>query len=265
MQILAHRTAMANAPPNSLEGFKFCWTRKIGIVECDLSFTKDGQPIIWHDEDNHRLKRPAHSIGELTFKEIRELERSDFPEKLLTLEDLWVFLKTHPGFRVLFDVKYYHKKFGVEADFWGVVTKIPSWLINLTFQHVIYPAVAMNLTDQIGFVTFDGGKRLLQDIKNTIPRVFTSLMVIKPWAKITDCLEYIDIPTIAWGWRGKNHWRLCPGSVERLVSEVHRNGRKIWGGLARGSSDMEWLIRHGFDGAWVDDIEMARQVLAAEI
>lgn len=265
MEILAHRTAMANAPPNSLEGLNFCWSQGVRVVECDVSFTKDEKPIVWHDEDNHRLKPSIESINELTLAEIRRLKRKDSDESLLGLDNVFEFLKTHPAFRVLFDVKCYFKRYGIETDLWGVVGQIPMRFINLTFQHVVWPAVFEDLENQIGFVTFDGGIRLLQEVKENRPSIFTSLIVVQPWFQIADCLKYTDALTIGWGWHGRNHWRFFPGSVERLANEAHQNSRAVWGGLVRNESDIEWLAYHGFDGVWADDINMVREVLAAEI
>lgn len=271
MEKLAHRTAKANAPPNSLEGLKFCYSQGIRIVECDVSFTKDEKPIIWHDDDNHLLKlsdRPAGArmlISEMTLEEIRGLERNDSSEKLLVMEDIRNFLKTHPGFRILFDVKYYWKRFGVEADFWGIVGRIPRHLIDLTLKHVVRPAMEEGLIGQIGFVTFSGGRELLETVKSIDRRIFTSLIVVQPGFQAVDCLEYVDAITIGWGWHGRNHWRFFPGSVERLVSEARQNGRAAWGGLVRNESDLEWLVYHGLGGAWTDDIDMVREILAAEI
>lgn len=265
MRILAHRTAMANAPPNSLAGLQFCWARGINVAECDLSFTRDKQPIIWHDENNNLLAQPIHSINKLTLEEMRGLGRKDCEERLLILDDIWSFLKAHPGFRILFDIKYYHKKICIEADFWGVVKRIPRRLVDLTLQRVVQPAIEAGLIDQIGFVTFTGGKELLGAVKKIDRRVFTSLIVVQPWIKIADHLAYVDAVTVGWGWRGLNHWWLCPGRVERMVEEVKKNGREIWGGLARNSSHVEWLMYHGFDRTWADDINMVRKVLGSEI
>lgn len=271
MKILAHRTAMTNAPPNSLQGLSFCWLRGVSVVECDLSFTRDEKPIIWHDDDNHLLKlsgRPAGVrtlISKMTLEEIRGLERKDSSEKLLVTEDIWNFLKTHPGFIILFDVKYYGKRFGIEADFWGIVKRISPRLIGLTLQHVVQPAMEEELTSQIGFVTFDGGRELLETIKSVDRSIFTSLIVVQPWFQAADCLKNIDAVTVGWGWHGRNHWWLCPERVERLVDEVRKSGRKVWGGLASSASHVEWLEYHGFDGIWADDIEMVREILTAEI
>lgn len=271
MEILAHRTAMANAPPNSLEGLNFCHSQGIRTVECDVSFTKDGQSTIWHDDDNHLLKfsdRPAGArtlISEMTLKEIGELERNDSSEKLLVMEDIWDFLKTHPGFRILFDVKYYRRSIGIEADFWGIVKRISPRLVDLTLQHIVRPAMGEELISQIGFVTFSGGRELLETVKDIDRRILTSLIVVQPRFQATGCLKYTDALTIGWGWHGRNHWWLFPGSVERLVSEARQNGRAVWGGLARNESDVEWLAYHGFDGAWADDVDMAREVLTSEI
>lgn len=255
MQILAHRTAMINAPPNSLEGLNFCWDRGVNVAECDLSFTSDEKPIIWNNEDEHLLKKPVRFINGYTFEEIKKLERKDSEESLLDISDLWRFLKTHPAFVVLFDVKYY------DGDFWGVVSQISSFFIRLTVQEVIEPAIAMGLASQIGFVTFEGGSGLLKTAKKVSRNIRTNLIVIRPWAKITGHLGYLDGITVGWGWRGWNHWRLCPGQVERLVEEIKNSGREIWGGLAKNSFHVKWLEQYRFNGVWTDNLDMVKEVL----
>ena len=259
MQILAHRTAMANAPPNSLQGFHVCHREGVKIIECDVNFTFDGRSVIWNDADRHRLSKSVFSVDNYTLEELTNLKRKDSNEPLLGVNGVLFFLRNHPECRVLFDIKYHHE------DLMGIILKIPSYFIRLTIQEVIGPAIAMKLTNQIGFVTFEGGARLLKAAKESSRDIQTNLIVVRPWVGISRHLEYLDGVTVGWGWRGRNHWWLCPGRVERLVEEVKKSGRKIWGGLARNYSHIEWLQYHGFEGVWVDDIVMARSVLESEI
>lgn len=259
MQILAHRTAMLNAPPNSLEGLKYCWLHGVNVAECDVSFTKDAQPIIWLDANGLNLKlsefkrnRPVF-IEKMKLEEINNLERQDSSEKILTLEEVFDFLKKHPTFRVFFDIKYY------SSDLGGIFRQISSQFINLTFQKVIQPAILSGLDSQIGFIVFDGGKRLIRRIKEDAPSVFTSLIVTKPWAQIVDCLAYVDAVTI--GWKMYNHWYLFSNKLQKLIEETKKNKRVIWGGIAKNKFDLEWLERRGFSGVWVDDINMAQEIL----
>lgn len=259
MQILAHRTAMANAPPNSLEGLKLCCARGINIVECDLSFTRDKQPTIWHDQDNYLLEHSKFSIKDLTLEEAKKLKRRDCNEVLLTLDDVWYFLKSHPAVQILFDIKYYIN------DIRGVVQPPSQHFINLAREHIIGPAVRMGLIQQVGLVAFEGGRELLRSSKEINGDIFTSLIVVRPWLKISDDLRYIDAVTVGWGWRGLNHWWLCPETTEQLVCQAKNSGRKIWGGLASKESHVEWLTYHGFDGIWADDLDTVREVLISEI
>jgi len=254
MEILAHRTAMDNAPPNSLEGFCFCGEKGIKIIECDLSFSYDGQPVIWNDHDNHLLQRPIRSIGEHTLYELQKRERKDSDEFLLGIGDIWNFLQDHPKCRVLFDVKYYSR------DLWGIVKRIPTHLVRLTLQEVIEPAITLKLINQIGFVTFEGGVRLLKTVKDVLPEIHTNLMVVWPWARISGHLNYLDGITI--GWDGWNHWqKIFARSAERLILTARESGLKVWGGHANSLENRQWLVDSGFNGMWTNDIVTAKKYL----
>lgn len=260
MEILAHRTAMANAPPNSLAGLQFCWEHGINVAECDASFTADDQAIIWHNHDNHLLVKPVRSIQNHTLLEMLMLERRDCRERLMQLSDIWNFLASHPGFTVVFDIKYYN------SDLGGITNLIHTRLICLAMRLIVEPAVKMGFNRQIGFVTFRGGNELLAEARAR--KIFVTSMVIWPFSKNNVCIhsQFVDAITIGWGLGNLNHWwLLSENKLERLFRNIRANGCRLWGGLANKSEQIEWLQYWGFDGAWTDDIVMAKEVLTSEI
>jgi len=46
--IIAHR---CGTPENTLDGIRWCKQRGADVVEMDLRFTKDGIPVLYHDDD----------------------------------------------------------------------------------------------------------------------------------------------------------------------------------------------------------------------
>src|SRR3990172_11339670 len=104
--ILAHRTGVARAPENSMQGFLQCSRDGADALECDVTFTKDGEPFVW-DIASVRLQNTKKPLSEMTFCEARKVARRDCAEGLMHLNDTWSFIETHPRIKIYFDVKYY--------------------------------------------------------------------------------------------------------------------------------------------------------------
>jgi len=53
-QIIAHRGASAEAPENTLSSFQKAIDLKVDMIELDVQLSRDGVPIVIHDETLHR-------------------------------------------------------------------------------------------------------------------------------------------------------------------------------------------------------------------
>jgi len=76
--IIGHRGAKGIAPENSLSGFKKAVELGIDGIELDVNLTKDGKLIVIHDMDLKRLTGLKIPINQLTFKELKEYDISNF-------------------------------------------------------------------------------------------------------------------------------------------------------------------------------------------
>jgi len=76
--IIGHRGAKGIAPENSLSGFKKAVELGIDGIELDVHLTKDGKLIVIHDMDLKRLTGLKIPINQLTFKELKEYDISNF-------------------------------------------------------------------------------------------------------------------------------------------------------------------------------------------
>lgn len=73
-QVIGHRGAAGYAPENTLEAIHTAADMGIKWVELDVKLTKDGVPIIFHDEDLDRTTNGSGPVAEKTYEEIRQLE-----------------------------------------------------------------------------------------------------------------------------------------------------------------------------------------------
>ncbi len=72
-KIFAHRGASGYAPENTLEAFELA--AKIGAdgVELDIHMTKDGELVVAHDEELHRVSNGRGFIRDMTLAELKKL------------------------------------------------------------------------------------------------------------------------------------------------------------------------------------------------
>ncbi len=69
--LIAHRGASAYEPENTLAAFRKAIDMGCDAIEFDVRFTKDGIPIVIHDEDLKRVTGVNKRVRELTLDEIR--------------------------------------------------------------------------------------------------------------------------------------------------------------------------------------------------
>jgi glycerophosphoryl diester phosphodiesterase len=74
MQIIGHRGAGLDSPENTLAAFRNCKFRGCTAVEFDVGLTKDGIPVLFHDDDLMRMTGVNKKLKDVTWDEIKNLE-----------------------------------------------------------------------------------------------------------------------------------------------------------------------------------------------
>lgn len=92
-RIIAHRGASKYAPENTMPAFQLAYDMQAEGIETDVQLTKDGIPILIHDETLHRTTGVKGFVKNYTLEEIQKLDAGSYfspkfnGSKLITLEE----------------------------------------------------------------------------------------------------------------------------------------------------------------------------------
>jgi glycerophosphoryl diester phosphodiesterase len=93
--IIGHRGASAVAPENTLTAFRLALEAKADGVEFDVRLTKDGVPVVIHDDDLRRTGGVKKRVADLSLAELKEIDVGSWKhprfvdEKVPTLSELF--------------------------------------------------------------------------------------------------------------------------------------------------------------------------------
>jgi glycerophosphoryl diester phosphodiesterase len=79
--VLAHRGASAYAPENTLAAFNLAFELGADGVELDVSLTRDGIPVVIHDDTVDRTTNGHGAVNQFTLAELQQLDASNRMEK----------------------------------------------------------------------------------------------------------------------------------------------------------------------------------------
>ena len=97
--VIAHRGASAYAPENTHSAFRMAIDMQAEMIELDVSISKDGVPVVIHDDTIDRTTGSKGQVMDYTLAELKELEtgswfRDEFDgEPFPTLEEVLEYTK----------------------------------------------------------------------------------------------------------------------------------------------------------------------------
>ncbi len=126
--IMAHRGDSANFPENTMASMESAVKIGVDLLETDVHLTKDGEFVLFHDEDIQRTTGEQGTIRERTLEELRQIDLGEmftidgetypFRGKGLRVLTLREVFKAFPGMRFNIDMK-------------DTIPEVPSILQNL--------------------------------------------------------------------------------------------------------------------------------------
>jgi len=100
-RVIAHRGFALDAPENTLLAFERALALGVTHLETDVRATRDGTPVLWHDETVERVGGLAARIADLTLDELRGIDLGT-EQRVATLREA---LTAFPDARFNIDVK----------------------------------------------------------------------------------------------------------------------------------------------------------------
>lgn len=88
MRVYAHRGASIEFPENTLAAFRRALELRVEGIELDIHLSKEGTPVVLHDESVDRTTNGAGNVSELTLAEIKALNAGN-GERIPTLHEVF--------------------------------------------------------------------------------------------------------------------------------------------------------------------------------
>jgi len=97
--VIAHRGASGYAPENTLKAFRTAWEMSADMIELDVQETSDGYLVCIHDFELPRTTNGEGYVGELTYREIKELDAGQ-GERVPLLSEVLDFARGRIGVNI---------------------------------------------------------------------------------------------------------------------------------------------------------------------
>lgn len=223
---IGHRGACGHAPENTMSSVRKALELGVDGFEFDIQMSKDGVPVVIHDDRLERTTNGAGFVHDYTLAELKCLD-AGLGEKIPTLQEV--------------------------IDF---VDKRCSLFVELKAENsvVAVAEIIKRSVEQLGWgyeqffvVSFDHGQLL--EMKNLLPEVRTGALFVgipvelsaiaksaRAWS-INPCIEHIN---------------------KKLVDDAHKNDIKVLVWTVNGQHQLDRAVELGVDGVFSNFPEKIR-------
>jgi glycerophosphoryl diester phosphodiesterase len=234
--IVAHRGANSIAPENTLKAFRKAIELKADYIELDVQETKDGELVIAHDNDLHRITGSDGFIKNLTLKQLKSLNFGE-GEKIPTLQEVIELIKGRVHLNCEIKVK-------------NISTKV----INLFKKHQITNTVVVSsfLHDELLKIQKIEPKIKLASLEPTKSEKNYNWNVKKKMIQF--CIE-------------NKLFAINPLYIivdQQFVDFARRNNIKVFPWTVDSRPSIRKLIKYGVDGIITNDVSKTRSVIEQE-
>ncbi len=235
MQIMAHRGSCLSAPENTMAAVRAAYEELADSVELDVQMTADGVVVLGHDASLRRVAGVNRTIASCTYEELCSLEVGSWfspefaGEPIPELEEVLEYCKGK------MDLNIEIKGAGRESD-------LPSRVTELILDH--------GLEEQC--VLTSSSLSCLKQVKELAPQLRTGYVVSAAYGDFysSDAVDFISI---------RHNF-----VDERLVKNVHAQGKAVYAWTVNVKSEMERLHHLGVDGIITDRPIFAREIIYRE-
>lgn len=242
-QRVAHRGGAALAPENTLGAFRQALRWPVDAIELDVQMSRDGHPIVFHDQAVERLTQGRGHILDLDLQELQELDAAaHFPggwphrEPIPLLRDVLELVRP-TNLQVHIEIKLAERD-GVPVQYPGIA------------EAVAREVCAAGMQDRVLVISFDWAA--LPRIKSLAPGTQTGALVTgRLWdSRAADALATLEERISPWQceWIGMDARLFTPAMVDVCHARGWRLG--IW--TVNTLADLQRLAQAGVDALTSD-------------
>lgn len=165
----AHRGASEYAPENTLSSFYLGFLQGANGVETDVQLTKDGVPVLFHDDTVDRVSDGSGKLCDYTLKELRQLKicgnsTAGFYDRVVTLRE---FLEKFASYDIHFAIEL--KGPGTEeqtlamAEEFGIMEK--TTFTSFQFDYIA-KVKQLNPAARVGWLTGECTEENIQKLRS---------------------------------------------------------------------------------------------------
>lgn len=229
---VAHRGASAYAPENTIAAFDKAVEMKADYIEIDVQRSKDGKLVLIHDTTVDRTTDGSGKVGNLTFKELRDLDAGSWKGEQFAGAQI-------PTFDEILD--RYHGKIGI--------------LIELKAPE-LYPGIEENVAKELKERNLDkpqNEKIIVQSFNHKSMKKMNELLPKVPIGVLTSSSADTTEQALQEFSTYADYFNPSYGIVtEDLVNQVHSLGMKIGSWTVRSQEAAAFLLDVGVDAIITD-------------
>ena len=236
-KIFAHRGASGYAPENTLEAFKLAIIQGADGIELDVQLTKDGVPVVIHDETIDRVTAKTGFVKDYTLNELKELTvlENRFPEynacKIPTLEEVLNAVKPS-GIQVNIELK--------TGIYWypQIEQKVAELVKNCGME------------DNVIYSSFNHYS--IQQMKKIVPEAETAYLYSDVILNVADYAKNTGVAGL--------HPAVYHVKMADFLAEYMKSGLNVRVWTVNEKEDMEWLVKAGVTAIITNYPDVAVQI-----
>lgn len=234
-QITAHRGSSRSAPENTLSAMEAAIAELADSIELDVQLTADGVVVLGHDANLKRVAGINRAISSMTFEELRKLDVGSWFSEEFAGEQI-------PTLEEVMEVCRGKINLNIEIKSVGKDSELPAKVVELILQHGMEEQCVITSTSL----------SYLKQVKELEPALRTGYIISAAYGNFysSEAVDFISVRSSF--------------VDERLIENVHAQGKGVFAWTVNSKSEMERLILLGVDGIITDRPVLAREIVYRE-
>lgn len=208
IKAVAHRGYSTTAPENTIPAYVLAAQNGFKYVECDVSFTSDGVPMLLHDSTIDRTSNGSGTLSQMTYDQVRQYDFGSWKSEAYTgtviptlseFLDCCVTYSLHPYIELKDNGNY------TQAQIQGIVDLVETKGLKGKVTYISFSAVYLGYVKnydadaRLGYVTSsvsDSTYTTVQGLRTDSNHVFLDSKVYG--SSVIDSCKNINLPLEIW-------------------------------------------------------------------